>query len=171
MPRNVQYSVSDLSRKTDFEQLVARNRARLTAIARTNAPREADDLLQEILLHIWRGLASFQGRANIDTWCYRVALNTALSWQRSAQRRKLRLPPDGTDVNQLPCPGNGQDVTALLRQFLQSLSATDLALTLMYLEDMTGGEMAEVTGMTEGAIRTRLHRIKCHLARWQGGER
>ena len=69
--------------KSEFEQLLQRNRGRLAAVAHSYADGDSDDLLQEILLQIWRCLSGFQGRACIDTWCYRVALNTAISWRRT----------------------------------------------------------------------------------------
>jgi len=162
--------VSALYKKSDFEQLLARNCGRLTAISRSYARCDADDLLQEILLQIWRGLDRFENRSSIDTWCYRVALNTAISWQRSAGRRKLRLPPDDVDINQLPGSDDGHDGIQLLRQFLQTLTDADRALTLMYLEDMSGSEMAEIIGISHDTLRVRIHRIKRRLAEWRVGD-
>ena len=162
--------MSDLDQKSAFEQLLARNRGRLIAISRSYARSDADDLLQEILLQIWRGMGGFKKRSSIDTWCYRVALNTAISWQRSAGKRKQRLPPDNADIDQIPGSDDGHDGSALLRQFLQTLSDTDRALVLMYLEDMSGAEMAEVMGISAAALRVRIHRIKRRLAEWKVGD-
>jgi RNA polymerase sigma factor (sigma-70 family) len=162
--------VSDTNKKSEFDHLLARNRGRLTAISRSYARDDANDLLQEILLQIWRGMDRFERRSSIDTWCYRVTLNTAISWQRSAGKRKQRLPPGGGDVEQLPGTDDGEDGTRLLRLFLQTLTDVDRALILMYLEDMSGGEMAEVTGLSEGAVRVRIHRVKQRLAEWKVGD-
>jgi RNA polymerase sigma-70 factor (ECF subfamily) len=162
--------VSDLNKKSEFEELLGRNRGRLSAISRSYARSDADDLLQEILLQIWRGMDRFERRSSIDTWCYRVALNTAISWQKTAGRRKLRVRPGDSDVDQIAGGDDGRDGTELLRQFLQTLSDTDRALTLMYLDDMSGNEMAEVTGISAGALRVRIHRIKCRLAEWKVGD-
>ncbi len=162
--------MSELDIQSEFSQLVVRNRGRLTAIARSYARGDADDLLQEILLQIWRSMGSFEKRASLDTWCYRVALNTAISWQRSVGRRKLRLPPGDDDVEQIPGTDDGHDGPELLRRFLQTLSDTDRALILMYLEDMSGSEMAEIVGIREGALRVRIHRIKRRLAEWKVGD-
>lgn len=49
------------------------------------------------MLQIWRSLKRFEGRSSVDTWCYRVALNTALSWRRSTGRKKKHLPAEATD--------------------------------------------------------------------------
>ncbi len=65
-----------------FDDLLDRCRGRLAAVAGAYSREDADDLLQEILLQIWRSLATFKGDSSIDTWSYRVALNTALTWRR-----------------------------------------------------------------------------------------
>ena len=153
-----------------FEELLARSRGRLAAVAGAYAYGDADDLLQEILLQIWRSLSTFKGDSSIDTWSYRVALNTALTWQRSQSRRKKNIPSEVSNLNELPTASDGHDSANLLDQFLQTLSKSDRALVLLYLDDPSGKEMAEVTGLTEGAIRVRVHRVKQKLADWKVGD-
>ncbi|MFK8111247.1 MAG: RNA polymerase sigma factor [Rubripirellula sp.] len=85
-------------KQSTFDELLERNRGRLAAIARAYTHTDADDLLQEILLQIWRSLSSFKGLSSIDTWVYRVALSTALTWQRSQSRRKNRIPSETSDL-------------------------------------------------------------------------
>ena len=58
----------------------------------------------------------------------------------------------------------------LLHKFLQTLSDADRALILMYLEDMSGTEMAQIFGISAGALRVRIHRIKQRLAKWEIGD-
>lgn len=48
---------------------------------------DREDLLQDILLQLWRAFPSFQGEAFISTWVYRMALNTAISWFRKEKRK------------------------------------------------------------------------------------
>jgi RNA polymerase sigma-70 factor (ECF subfamily) len=151
-----------------FEQVLRRNRGRLAGIAAAYAEREAEDLLQEILLQLWRSQNGFQQRSGIDTWCYRVALNTAISWQRRHQRR--RLPPEALDLDQLSAPARGDDAPALLQAFMRTLSEVDRALLVMYLDDLSGDEMAQALGIRVGAVRVRLHRIKSALANWKAGD-
>lgn len=79
----------------EFHALFDRNCGRWSGIARCYAvPTERDDLLQEMLLQIWRSLPNFKQQAQIDTWAYRVALNTALGWDRKWKRRDEKLPRD-----------------------------------------------------------------------------
>ena len=154
-----------------FADLLARSRGRLAAVAGAYAYSESDDLLQEILLQIWRSLSTFKGDSSIDTWSYRVALNTALTWRRSQSRRKKNIPSETSNLNELPTTAQGHDSANLLDQFLRTLSKSDRALVLLYLDDLSGKAMAEVTGLTEGAIRVRVHRIKQKLADWKVGDK
>jgi RNA polymerase sigma-70 factor (ECF subfamily) len=153
-----------------FDELLLRSRGRLAAVAGAYAYGDADDLLQEILLQIWRSLSTFKGDSSIDTWCYRVALNTALTWRRSQTRRKKNIPSEASNLNELPTASDGHDPAKLLEQFLRTLSKSDRALVLLYLDDLNGKQMAEVTGLNEGAIRVRIHRIKQKLAHWKVGD-
>ena len=158
--------MSKAEQQCDYEKLVQRNRGRLAAIARTYAKDETEDLLQEILLQIWRSWQRFEQRANIDTWCYRIALNTAISWSRSDRRRERGIDRTQVDVNSVSGGIDGSDETKLLERFLTTLSVTDRGLVLMYLDDLSGKEMADVTGLSEGAVRVRIHRIKKQLEEW-----
>jgi RNA polymerase sigma-70 factor (ECF subfamily) len=66
--------------------MVNANLGRLTAIAKSYAEREShEDLLQEILYHLWRSFPSFAGKSQLNTWVYKVALNTAITGLRSAR--------------------------------------------------------------------------------------
>jgi RNA polymerase sigma factor (sigma-70 family) len=163
--------VTKPDRQLAFEQLLQRNGGRLAAIARAYAWSEAEDLLQEILLQLWRSLDGFEQRASVDTWCYRVALNTAISWRRAAMRRRANLPADVADIDHLPGAVDGSDPVELLQRFLQTLGDADRALVLMYLDGMSGAEMADVMGIRETAVRVRIHRIKARLAEWNASDR
>ena len=157
-------------KQTTFDDLLDRNCGRLAAIAHVYAGADADDLLQEILLQIWRNLASFEGRSSIDTWCYRVALGTSMTWRRSQSRRKKRIPSEPSELSEVPAVADGHDSVELLGKFLKTLSKSDRAMVLLYLDDLSGSEMAEVMGMSEGAVRVRVHRIKQKLAQWRVGD-
>lgn len=121
-------------------------------------------------MQVWRALPGYDSRAKMSTWCFRIALNTALSWKRDA-RRKKRVPPEhrhGTDA--LVGQRYFSDEVALLERFLTTLSEVDRAILLMYLEDLTSEETADAMGMTAGAIRTRLSRIRLRLRDWEADD-
>ena len=117
-------------------------------------------------MQVWKSLDRFAGLSHIDTWAYRIAINTALAWERTAQSRKKRLGEDQVDVSELG--GSLADENAekrILNEFLASLSDVDRAAMLLYLDNVPSGEAAEILGLTEGALRVRMHRIrKCFEA-------
>lgn len=153
-------------RQSDYERLIARNKGRLLAIAHAYGDSESDDLLQEILMQIWRSMERFQNRASQDTWCYRIALNTAFTWIRSHQRRTDRLIVVSNEPDSVPGTVHVDDSVLLLERFLQQLNPIDRAVLLMFLENLSEESIAEALGSSIGAIRVRLHRIKSRLTDW-----
>lgn len=154
------------SSELHFQDILQRNRGRLAGIARSYAGAEAEDLLQEILMQVWRALKCFRGDAHIDTWCYRIALNTAISWRRK-QGRRQQMSAVHEQAGEFPGRVDGANEMELLRRFLATLSEIDRAIVLMYLDDLSSQQMAEVLGVNAGAVRTRIHRIKQKLVNWE----
>lgn len=161
-------SRDELSKQEDlYRELLDRNYPRWMGIARCYAaPGAREDLMQEISLQVWKSLDRFAGQSHIDTWAYRIAINTALAWERSARSRKKQFNKDQVDVSEL---GGGlaeeNAEKRILDEFLASLSDVDRAAMLLYLDNVPSGEAAEILGLTEGALRVRMHRIrKCFEA-------
>lgn len=134
-------------------------------------PSLRSDLLQEIHLALWRSLAGFDGRCSMRTWVYRVAHNAASSYvtrrrrTHSARFTSLEAVAD-TIANENPeqVASETQAVDQLAR-LIQSLNPQDREVILLYLEDLDGAAIGEITGMSAGAIATRIHRIKAILAK------
>lgn len=149
-------------RQARFREILERNHARWAGIAHAYAEaRDRDDLVQEIALQVWQNLDRFTGRSSPDTWAYRVALNTALAWQRKAALRTKKLAQATADVAELPGDrGSEGDVQRVLDQFLASLADGDRAVVLLHLDGLSQADAAEVLGISEGAYRTRLHRVR-----------
>lgn len=147
-----------------FHELFERNQGRWSGIARCYAsPAERDDLLQEILLQIWRSLPRFKQQSQVDTWAYRVALNTALGWNGKRKRRNEKLPRDKMDdLAVLAEPQSSTAVTEqrMLDQFVATLSSAQRAVLLLYMDDIPQDEAAKVLGIAPSAFRVRVHRLK-----------
>lgn len=127
------------------------------------------DLLQDIHLALWRSLGRFDGRCALRTWVYRVAHNVGASHilkQRSLAARLTAL--EETDITAVS--GSPEDDTgerhALERmmRLIRALRPTDRQVMLLYLEDIGAAEIAEVTGLSPGAVATRVHRAKAIIA-------
>jgi len=157
-----------------FEQALDRHGAALQRLA---AGYEADpglreDLVQEILLQVWRSLEHFDGRCQLKTWVYRVAHNTAVD--HIAARRRLRNTLDLDDIDeahladQVPTPEERVDRQRLLQgvtDLVRRLRPLDRQVMLLYLEGEDARTTAEVSGLTPGAVAMRVHRVKALLAR------
>jgi RNA polymerase sigma-70 factor (ECF subfamily) len=136
------------------------------ARAYTLTTEDCQDLAQEILLQVWRSLPQFQGRSSASTWIYRVALNTALGWRRKEHRRQVCQQP-ALKVEDLPVAGLNSDQQLVQRETLQRLYAAirqlpkaDAALVLLYLDDLSYRQMAEVLDISESNVGVKLTRAK-----------
>jgi RNA polymerase sigma-70 factor, ECF subfamily len=141
------------------------------ARAYTLTTEDCQDLVQEILLQVWRSLPQFQGRASASTWLYRVALNTALGWHRKEHRRQVRQQPI-LEVEDLSVAGLDSAQQAVQREAVDRLYAaihqlpkTEAALVLLYLEDLSYRQMAEVLGISECNVGVKLNRAKKALGK------
>ena len=153
------------SHAADFEQLVAVNRGRLLRIASSYAQASGrEDLYQEMLLQLWRSIDRFDGRAHRDTWVYRVALNTAISYRRKATRdAQLRvdhrdIPSDA--IEDLHNRSDGERQRRILARFVGTLSRAERAVFLLYLEDLSYQDIAQVLGLRANHVGVRIHRLK-----------
>ncbi|MEM7560574.1 MAG: sigma-70 family RNA polymerase sigma factor [Planctomycetota bacterium] len=134
--------------------------------AYTLTEEESQDLAQEILLQAWRSLPKFQAKASPATWFYRVALHTAMNWHRNDQPRRKNQRPL-LEVESLPGnPANSaeqieqRELMEQLYEAIHQLPRHDVALVLLYLDDMSYREMANVLGISESNVGVRLNRAK-----------
>jgi RNA polymerase sigma-70 factor (ECF subfamily) len=154
-----------------FNRIIEENEKRLAAIARFYADRlSQDDLYQEILLQIWLSLDGFGERCKLNTWVYRVAINTALYFSREAAARRERSEndPDATEESQAVKLGPLSEVQ-ILEDFIDSLGDADRGLFLLYLENVSYEEISDVLDMDEAVIRAKISRIrKKYIERYLG---
>ena len=146
------------------------------AIQRLARAYEADadprrDLVQDIHVALWRSLGAFDGRCSLRTWVYRVAHNTAAS---HVQKRRRWRPERGAPLEALAevAGADNPEATAGERQALsrlmaiiQALGPPDRQVALLYLEDLDAAAIGEITGLSAGAVTTKIHRLKALLAR------
>lgn len=146
------------------------------AIARLAAVYEKDpalrqDLEQEIHLQLWRSLESFAGQCSLATWTWRVAHNVCARHVDKAVRSRPAnawldidtVEPE--DPRETPEQATSARLTLeRLYSLIDRLRPIDRQVVLLYLEDVEAEGIAEVTGLSPGAVATRIHRIKALLA-------
>jgi len=168
----VERSVEE-SQNSRFEEVVAAYGAALERLARAY---EADadtrrDLLQEILIALWRSFEGFDGRCSLRTWVYRVAHNTAASHVGRQLRMRKQVfvaledvPEPANDAEGEEAAGHRDEIT-ILYQLIEQLKPLDRQVMVAYLEGMDAASTAEVTGLSARNVATKIHRIKHILSR------
>ena len=124
---------------------------------------EVNDLFQEVLINLWRGFDGFEGRSDIRTWVYRVALNTCISLDRKRRRRsdfELKM-----DINLFEDRDADTRQVDLLHKRIAQLQPFDRAIVLLWLEDMSYDEIGQIVGISTKNVSVRLVRIKDQLKR------
>ncbi len=121
-----------------------------------------DDLAQEILIQLWRSFEKFDGRARFSTWMYRIALNVAISFYRRESTRPRRVISDEQCLLETAAheAESRPEELRILHQFIEGLDPLNKALMLLYLDDNSYMEIAEVLGITETNVATKISRLK-----------
>lgn len=125
-----------------------------------------EDLRQDVWINVWKSLDGFRADSSIDTWIYRITLNTCVSCLRKRKRSVLTSPIDGI----FPEPADDVESDSLreririLHGLISRLSPLDKAIMTMHLDDRSNAEIAEVTGLAKGNVATRLSRIRSRLS-------
>ena len=155
-----------------FLELVNENRNKILRVCRVYAWNSADqdDLYQEILSQIWRGLPGLKAKQFANTWLYRVAINTAISFVRKQAARSDRVvhfePADLTHAieSRQATEASPDDRMASLYTAIYQLDPLEKALVTLFLEDLTYEQIAEATGINASHVGVMLHRAKKKLS-------
>ncbi|RYU76699.1 RNA polymerase sigma factor [Hymenobacter persicinus] len=152
----------------DFLAVVNANQGLLHRVCRLYCSDADDrqDLYQEIVLQLWRAWPQYRpGAAKVSTWLYRVGLNVAISSLRQRTRHPApeRLGPELPDLAPPPEPGPDADDLAELQSAISRLSDVEKAFVLLYLEERTYEEMADILGITQNHVRVKMHRVQDKL--------
>jgi RNA polymerase sigma factor (sigma-70 family) len=170
MPTNDDYSagIRDQEKEALFVSVIGKTKGIIYKIARAYCPDmdERKDLVQEIMIQVWKSFDRYEGRASYSTWIYRIALNVSISYYRKEKRRKISNNPlSGGSLDIIDqIPGDEKDEkdanVELLFRFISELKELDKALMILYLDEKSHKEMAEVIGISETNVATKISRIK-----------
>jgi RNA polymerase sigma factor (sigma-70 family) len=131
---------------------------------------DRDDLAQEIIIQLWKSFSAFDERRRFSTWMYRIALNVAISFYRRENTRTRYV--ISSDEHLLEAADKTEDQSEdvqLLYQFIERLDPLDKALTLLYLDEHNYQEIAEMLGISETNVATKINRLKNKLRQDFGG--
>lgn len=153
----------------EFPALLARHRGIVFKVVNVycRGAEDRDDLAQDIAVQLWRAWPGYDHTRPFTTWMYRIALNVAISHVRGDRLRRhhvVSLDPDLLDVADAAPDGaasheNAQHVR-LLQAFIARQPPLERALLLLHLEDRPQKEIAEILGITQTNVSTRISRLR-----------
>lgn len=124
------------------------------------------DLMQELMLAVWRAVPVFRGGAQASTFIYRVAHNTALTWRRTQKNYQSRVDrfeaQAVVEAAAAPSGTASREGEALEHIYaaIRRLPPLDRSLILLHLDGVAYSEIAEIHGLTESNVGVRLNRLK-----------
>jgi len=156
--------MNKVNKESFFCEIAGSHKGIFWKVARTYCavPGEQEDLIQEILIQVWKSMDKYNDSYALSTWLYRISINTAISYYRKHTRMaqvKVRVENE-SGYGIVPGDTRQQENINLLMQFISELGEVDKAIMLLYLEEKTHAEMADILGFTVSNIGTRIGRIK-----------
>lgn len=123
----------------------------------------ANDLMQETFMKVWQNLEKFRNQALISTWIYRIAVNTCLSYLRVEKRQaKDELTDKIIETKQEDYSEKNEQINQLYK-CISKLEENERIIITMVLDEVPYPEIAEISGISEGNLRVKIHRIKLKL--------
>lgn len=150
-----------------FDRIITRHSELIRRTCRfyTSSFVSEDDLYQEVMLVLWRGLKSFRGEASLTTWLYRTTINTCISYLRTVARHSNMVSIDDEASNSVAVdnPIYDSDDYKRLHELIDELNPIDKAIVTLWLNEEPYDRIAEVTGLSRSNVATKLNRIKKRL--------
>lgn len=149
-----------------FGELFEQHRKIVFKVANTYSrhPDDRADLAQEIAAQLWRAFPGYDPARSFSTWMYRIALNVAISFLRSHQHRDEHTEAldDGHAevVGHAGVPYETDERVRALDRFIGQLEPLNRALLLLYLEERSYREIADILGISETNVSTKISRLK-----------
>ena len=149
--------------ETAFTQMIKEHKSTIYTVCFmfSKDSDEVNDLFQEVLINLWQGFASFEGKSKIGTWIWRVSFNTCISQERKKKRTATIPLTMGIDLFNDKDDDTKQ--VKMLYDRIHRLKPFDRAIILLWLEGMPYDEIAAIVGLTTKNVSVRLYRIKEEL--------
>lgn len=158
----------DKDRTANFLAIVENNKGILFKVANSYCRNIEDrkDLVQEIILQLWKSFDNYNKKFKLSTWIYRISLNVAISFYRKEKSRKRisnSLTTDIFDFSETEIADEKETNLGILNQIISELNDLNKALMLLYLEEKSYKEISGIIGITETNVATKIGRIKSKL--------
>ncbi|MBO7372216.1 MAG: sigma-70 family RNA polymerase sigma factor, partial [Bacteroidales bacterium] len=150
----------------EFEKIVAENKGTIYTVCYmfSNDSAEVADLFQETLINLWRGSGTFRGDSALNSWIWKVALNTCITFDRK-KKRGITTEPLSMNIDLFDDTDQDNRQVAILSELISKLGPFDRAIVLLWLEDLNYAEIGQIVGITAKNVSVRLFRIREQLKR------
>ena len=149
--------------ETAFAQMVREHKSTIYTVCFmfSKDSDEVNDLFQEVLINLWKGFESFEGKSKIDTWIWRVSFNTCITQER--KKKRTSSIPLSMEIDLFNDKDEDTRQVQMLYDRIHQLKPFDRAIVLLWLENMSYEEIAAIVGITVKNVSVRLYRIKEEL--------
>ena len=151
----------------EFLHIISKNQGIIHKVCNIYCDNEDDrnDLMQEILAQLWKSYSTFRNESKFSTWMYRVALNTAITFFKKniRQPRQTSLTGSNLQIAYEEYTPESEENIRLLRSAVTRLTGIEKSIILLFLENKSYEEIAEITGITQNYVCVKMNRIKKKL--------
>ena len=152
----------------EFVSMIELNKGIIYKVANAYCKNDENrkDLVQEIVFQLWRSFESYDNQYKLSTWMYRISLNVAISFYRKESRRTAYILDLSESIIKTAAVDESTEANKnihLLQQFINELNELDRAVIILYLEEKSHREIAEILGISESNSSTKIARIKDKL--------
>lgn len=158
------------SKEQQFTQLIKLHKETIYTVClmHTADQDEAQDLMQEALIQLWRSFETFRGESDIRTWIWRVTSNACISFCRKEEKHRETLHLEVVDLLTIDDEDNRQ--IRMLHDRIYRLRPFDRTVVLLWMEDMSYEEIGQILGISAKNVSVRLFRIKEQLRQMSNPE-
>ena len=151
---------SSYALEREFKKLIAIENATISRIcfSYSNTADEFEDLRQDAIINIWRGMRDFRSESSVKTWIYRVTVNSCLSTIRKQSRHKH----ESLDGLYLLIDSDDSEKEAIeeLHRVINTLDPQEKAIIMMWLDELSYDEIGTAMGLNRNTIASKIRRIK-----------
>jgi len=134
------------------------------SMAFTNTVQDREDLVNDMVFEMWKAFPGFQGKSKVSTWLYRIALNTAMNYNRNTRKKRDFLQSAiAINASEISNENDPDPQIEMLYDCIAELDEFSKAIILLYLDGYRHEEIAEITGISRTNVGTRISRIKEQL--------
>ena len=125
-----------------------------------NDQDDLNDLFQETVLNLWKSFSRYRGDSSLNTWVYRIAMNTCITFLRRSNARPQTIPMTAQMARTLEADEETTEQLKELYKLINQLGKLERALILLWLEERSYQEMAEILGISKNNVAVKLNRVR-----------